>query len=47
MIKKLINWLKMEWELYALMDSVEFLNISKKEQDKLINQIKNKYGGNK
>jgi hypothetical protein len=43
MIKKLINWIKMEWEVYQLMDSVDFLNMSKRGQDKLIKQVKDKY----
>jgi len=47
MIKKLINWLKMEWELYSLMDSVEFLNMSQRGQDKLIKQVKVKYKSKK
>jgi hypothetical protein len=45
MIKKLINRWKMEWEVYFLVDSVKFMNSSEEEQDRLIQQVRNKYKG--
>lgn len=44
LIKKIVSRWKMEWELYFLVDSVNFQNMSKRSQDRLIKEIKRKYG---
>jgi hypothetical protein len=41
--KRFINWLDMEIEIYSFTDSVAAMNMDKKEVDKYIEIIKNKY----
>lgn len=42
-MKRIINWWKMEWEIFCFVDSVEAMNLSKFEVEKQIETIKKKY----
>ncbi len=44
-MKKIVNWLKMQWELFQYTDSVEATNENSPQWkvDKKINEIKAKY----
>lgn len=44
-MRKIINWFKMEWEIFQYIDSVDATNGNspKRKVDKKIDQIKKKY----
>ncbi len=42
-MKKIINWLKCEWEIFCFSDSAESCANSKRYTDDKIKIIKNKY----
>lgn len=45
-MKRFINWIKMEWEIFQFADSVEANNMTKNQIDKKIESIKKTYRNN-